>query len=281
MSVKPTDLAACRALMKHHGRSYWEASRLFPRSTRDATTVLYTFFRLADEFVHNPDDLQEAAGRLKGYRRQWEGALARGESGHPVLRATAEVVRTHRIPPRYIDRFLQTMQTDLHVTRYATYRALTEYMDGSAAAVGVMMSYVIGFSDEAALGHAARLGYAMQLTNFLRDIEEDYQRGRIYLPAEDRQRFGVTEEMFAGRRCTPELRGLLRFEIDRCRGLYAAAEPGIALLESSGRRGVRVASRLYAGILSDIEHRNYDIFGVRASLSSLDKVRLALGARYA
>jgi phytoene synthase len=167
------------------------------------------------------------------------------------------------------------MIQDITVSRYATYAELEEYMYGSAAVVGIMMSYVIGFKDEGTLERAKALGEAMQLTNFLRDIQEDYRdRGRIYVPLEDLARFGVSEDDFREQKMSPEFIELMRFEIDRARKLYAYAEPGIAELAPSGRFAIRLASRVYAAILIKIEQAGYNVFLGRVKTTKFEKLTL-------
>jgi phytoene synthase len=154
-------------------------------------------------------------------------------------------------------------------------------MYGSAAAVGLMMSHVIGFAGPEALPRAVALGEAMQLTNFIRDVGEDVrERGRIYLPLEDLAQFGVREEDIIAQRMTPQMTELLRFETARARALYAQAEPGVAMLDRRGRFAVRAASRLYAAILDEVERNGHDVFSRRARTTTFRKLRIVLAALF-
>lgn len=275
------DVRVCQALHKKHGTSYYLATRFFPAHMREATHVLYGFFRLADEIVDTPSvgDSRSAETRLREWQDDWKKAYLSRVSNHPVLRATAHIFHTFHIPYEYSEAFLEAMARDLTVTRYATYRDLEAYMYGSAAAVGLMMSYIIGFTSPVALEHAKALGEAMQLTNFLRDIKEDFLRGRVYLPLEELNEFIVSVEDIAQERLTPDFARLMQFEIDRCRALYQKGNEGLQYLTKSGRFPVAAASALYAGILDCIEARQYDVFTERCRTSRLQKIRLLIKAK--
>lgn len=279
MSLSRLDraFAVCRTYLETHGKSYAYATGSFPPALRSATYALYAFFRIPDELVDNPT--QDPRHTLLNWKERWKDAYTTRDSDHPVLYATAEVFHTYHIPFEYSEAFLDAMMQDTHVDRYATYGDLERYMYGSAAVVGLMMSYVIGFSDAAALMYAEKLGYAMQLTNFLRDIREDYEaRGRIYLPQEDLQRFQVTESDLQQHRVTSSFKELMRFEIARADALYEEANRGISLLNRSGRPAVRIASDLYRAILRKIETARFDIFTRRVRTSFLEKVWLSFWA---
>jgi phytoene synthase len=273
LTCREGDVEVARRLNKKHGTSYYFATCLFPKHLREATFALYAFFRVPDEFVDNgaPDQAQQL---LENWRTDWHKAYQSGTSTDPVLRLNAEVFHRYQIPFAYSESFLEAMFRDLSDTRYANYAELERYMYGSAAVVGLMMSHAIGFSDPRALEYAQKLGYAMQLTNFLRDIDEDFQqRGRIYLPLDDLQRFGVKEAQFAERYFDANFYSLMQFQMQRAHQLYEDAEPGIALLNSEGRRAVRVASALYRAILTKLEEQGSNPFAGRARTSTLEKVQ--------
>lgn len=275
------DFAQCRALQKKHGTSYALATKFFPREKRLATEALYAFFRVPDDIVDvaYSQDKQTGTAELAHFSQAWRKAIDSGTSEDPILRCTAWAFRRFAIPMEYGEAFLEAMQQDTVVEHYETYTDLKQYMYGSAVVVGLMMTHVIGFSDKQALEHAKALGEAMQITNFLRDVGEDWrERQRIYLPEEDLKRFRVTPEEIQTGQLNSQVIELLRFEIQRADALYAQAEPGIALLSKDGRFAVRAASRLYQAILRKIEQNNYDVFSKRARTSSLEKARLLLQA---
>lgn len=276
MAIRTDDLLQCQSIMRRHGVSYSFATRFFPRKVREATAVLYAFFRVPDDIVDAGASQADARRDLEAWMDKWR-RTEHEDVGDAVLRAAAEVFRIYGIPRKLGDDFLQAMVQDVTVDRYHTYADLERYMYGSAAVVGIMMCYVIGYKDAGTLERARALGEAMQLTNFLRDIKDDYiTRGRIYLPQEDMRRFDLGDDDIARGVLTPALRDLIRFEVARARELYAFAEGGIDELDRSGQFAVRLASRLYAAILSKIEEHEYDVFSGRVRTSYLEKVRIML-----
>lgn len=277
------DFAVCRALQRRHGTSYALATRFFPKEKRLATEALYAFFRIPDDIVDvtNATDLKIAKQKLEAFEQHWRQAIDTGTSPDAVLRCTAWAFRRFSIPMEYGEAFLEAMKQDTAIDRYETYTDLEQYMYGSAAVVGLMMSYVIGFSDTRALVHAQALGEAMQLTNFLRDVGEDWRdRQRIYLPLEDLRRFHVTEQDILHGSLQEQVRALLQFEIARADALYAKAESGIDLLSKDGRFAVRAASRLYQHILREIERNAFDVFTKRARTSTPTKLGLLIRSAF-
>lgn len=278
-ALSDEELGVARALTKQFGTSYFWATLLFPRALRHATFVLYAFFRIPDEYVDRADSQQEAAERLAAWRAAWERSsfddLALTKEERLMLAATRRVFNAVHMPETYADAFLKAMERDLTVDQYETYADLEGYMYGSAAVVGLMMTELIGYTDSRALHFAKCLGEAMQLTNFLRDVGEDFdERGRIYLPQEDLRRFGVAREDIAQKRVTPAFIELMQFEITRARALYAQAEEGIALLNPAGQRSVRAALVLYRAILNEIERNRYDVLTRRARTTGWQKIML-------
>jgi len=179
-----------------------------------------------------------------------------------------DTVRKFPIDPECFKRFLRSMTMDLTVAAYETWHDLLGYMDGSAAVIGEMMLPILEPLDTAAFGHARDLGNAFQLTNFLRDVNEDLDRGRVYIPQQDVRRFGVD---LSARSCTPEFVALMKFEIARCRELYESADKGIAMLPPRSARCIRAARVLYSRILERIEAQEYDVFAQRASVPTVQK----------
>ncbi len=275
------DLEACRSLYRRHGKSYYFATRFFPTDQRHATYALYAFFRVPDDFVDETykHDLVKAQEVLLNWRDEWRKAYEGFPSTEPVLRATAWVFHHFKIPYEYSEAFLEAMLQDAKKARYENYEELRTYMYGSAVVVGLMMTHVIGFSDETTLSHARELGEAMQLTNFLRDIREDLEeRDRIYLPLQELAAFGLTEADLKNRTCDDRFTSFLMFQIQRCDELYARSAAGIPLLDPSGRTAVAVASHLYQEILRKIEKQHYNIFIRRAQTSGWEKAWLAFTA---
>jgi len=266
---------AVEAVTKQFGTSYYFATRFLPTDLRQATYALYSFFRIPDEIVDNainfnPEGILQ---ELEDWEAMWHQAYAGGKTKYPVLNITAEVFRKYEIPYQYSLDFLTAMKQDVHKNRYQTYTDLQAYMYGSASVVGLMMSYVIGFNNIKALEYAPYLGEAMQLTNFIRDIGEDYQtRGRIYMPQEDMQKYNITEAIIEKNKITPEFIELIQFEIKRARELYRKSDQGLKYLNKRGRFAVIMASRMYEAILDKVEQNKYDVLNKRARTSKREKI---------
>ncbi|CAN5271208.1 phytoene/squalene synthase family protein [soil metagenome] len=262
----------CRQLNKRHGITYYWSTFALPRVTRHHVHAIYGFCRYADDIVDDlgpvPVDVREKA--LAGFGERFFADLDAGRSADPVLKAVVHTVRAFAIDPDCFRRFLRSMAMDLRVTRYETYADLRRYMDGSAAVIGEVMLPILEPSGAAALAPARDLGDAFQLTNFLRDIAEDLDRGRIYVPQEDIRRCGA-EAAFVERRVTAGFTEVMRFEIARTRELYWSADTGIGLLPASSARCVRAARVLYARILDVIEANGYDVFTRRARVPTWQK----------
>ncbi len=271
--------ALCREFNKRHGTTYYWSTKVLPRIKQHHVHALYAFARYADDIV---DEVPEHGGRdvpvdereraLWLFGERFFHDLEAGRSDDPVLKAVVHTVRAFDIDPDAFRRFLRSMGMDLTVTTYETWDDLLGYMDGSAAVIGEMMLPILEPSDyDRALLHARDLGDAFQLTNFLRDIGEDLDRGRQYVPQEDLRRFGVD---LTGRAVTPGFVELMEFEIERCRALYASAEIGISMLPDRSARCVRAAHTLYGRILDKIEAQGYDVFTSRATVSTAEKARV-------
>jgi 15-cis-phytoene synthase len=269
----------CRQLHARHGRTYYLATLLLPRWKRRHVHALYGFARYADEIV---DDLASTLDRpgqaaaLDAFRRRFFAGLRGAPVDDPVLPAVLHTVRAFDLEVGDFERFLASMAMDLRADGYRTYQDLLGYMEGSAAVIGTMMAPILESSDPpAAREHARQLGLAFQLTNFIRDLSEDYRRGRVYLPAEDLARFGVARADLAADQASPAVAELLAFEVARARAHYAAAEPGIELLAPSSQPCVRVAFDLYGGILDEVERAGYQVLGRRVRVPRSRRVGVA------
>jgi 15-cis-phytoene synthase len=264
---------ACRQLNKKHGTTYYASTLVLPKIKQHHVHALYGFARYADEIVDALDDtpIEVRAKALKDFGDQFFSELATGYSNHEVLKAVIHTVKAFDLNPECFERFLRSMTMDLSVESYETYGDLEVYMDGSAAVIGEMMLPILEPLAPEAFGHARDLGNAFQLTNFLRDVDEDLDRHRIYIPQEDIRRFGVD---LTQRRVTPEWIELCKFEITRCHELYASADKGIALLPDRSGRCIQAARVLYARILVEIEANGYDVFSQRARVPGWKKAVL-------
>ena len=263
---------ACRRLNASHGRTYYLATLLLPAWKRPYVHALYGFARYADEIV---DDLgstlsdAEKADWLIGWGEQFVRDVAAGGSEHPISRAVVDTVRRWDIPLDYIEAFLASMRMDLTVTEYATYDDLMTYVYGSAAVIGLEMVPVLEplVPREIADPYAQDLGVAFQLSNFIRDVGEDLQRGRIYLPMEDLAAYDVTREHLERGVVDAPVRRLLAFEIARTREIYRTAALGVRLLHPTSRPCIETALALYGGILDEVEKADYAVLTQRVSVS--------------
>ena len=269
----------CKEFNKRHGTTYYWSTKVLPADKRPHVHALYGFCRYADDIVDDlgPVPVAQREIALADFGDRFFRDLAAGSSADPVLMAVVDTVRKFPIDPECFRRFLRSMTMDLTVATYETWANLLDYMDGSAAVIGEMMLPILEPHDPAAFGHARDLGNAFQLTNFLRDVKEDLERGRTYIPQEDVRRFGVD---LATRTCTPQFVELMKFEIARCRALYESADKGIAMLPDRSARCIRAARTLYSRILDRIEAQQHDVFEKRVSVPTSQKalmvVRLVL-----
>jgi phytoene synthase len=271
----PAAYERCRKLHKRHGRTYYLATRLLPAWKRRHVHALYGFTRYADEIVDRTEALPaaERAARLT----EWAERFRAGVIDDPLLPAVLHTIAVFDLDPADFDAFLKSMAMDLTVTAYRTYDDLLDYMEGSAAVIGTMMLPILGSSDPAAAREPARqLGLAFQLTNFIRDVAEDLDRGRVYLPEDDLAAFGVTRPDLERRVATPPIRALIRYEVDRAREHYRAAAPGIPLLRRGSQACMRTAFRLYGGILDEIVAADYDVFARRATVPNRTRATVAV-----
>jgi phytoene synthase len=273
--------AECKRLNALHGKTYYLATLLLPKAKRPFVHALYGFARYADEIV---DDLasqltvEEKAKELNTWGNTLLSDLKKGKSQDAVGRALIDTVTRFDIPHEYFEAFLHSMEMDLTIQEYQTYEDLMEYVYGSAAVIGLQMVPILGPLNTDAFESAKTLGIAFQLANFIRDIGEDLDRSRVYIPKKELQEFGVDRKMLEARVLTPEIVEALKFQIARVRRLQIEAAPGINLLEPTSRPCIEAASTLYCGIVEEVEKIDYDIFNKRAKTSTGRRLRVASGA---
>ena len=271
----------CRAITRKYGTSFYFATQFFPAEVRDAIYAVYAFARIPDEIVDDPsfENRTTALKRLGEWRDEWRAAMTAGGSPDEMMNAIVQTFRKYQIPAEDGEAFLDSMFMDDEKREYADYAELEKYMYGSAGVIGLMVTRIIGFESETAFPHAIKLGYAFQLTNFLRDIREDYEDlGRVYMPQEHLRRFKLTNSDISRRVYDQRFIDFMKFQIERNRVLYKEALPGIRLLHWRGRLAVRVSYVLYKAILGEVERANYNIYRERVRTSFRQKLWLSAKA---
>ena len=280
-----TSYLECKRLNSLHGKTYYLATLLLPPAKRPFVHALYGFARYADEIV---DDLastltdEEKANSLK----QWgEGVISdikSGNSNDQIGKALVDTVRRFDTPIEYFQAFLHSMTMDLTITEYQEYEDLQEYVYGSAAVIGLQMVSVLGTEKGSSIDEvnsaAEKLGVAFQLANFIRDVGEDLDRGRVYLPIAELQSHGVTREMLEDKVLTPQIKSALKEQIERVRRLQRESATGIKMLSVQSRACIQAASELYCGIVDEVEKIDYQIFSKRAKTSNWRRMKVAIPA---
>ncbi len=265
----------CTAVTRRHSKSFFLSTELLPEAKRNAIRALYAFCRITDDIVDDSASDQRAA-LLDEWRTQarkpWQAQT------DPVLLAWTWVRDRYHVPQRYAEELVDGCESDLFTTRYESWESLQHYCYLVASTVGLISMHIIGSDDDSdahldvAKKDAIDLGVALQLTNILRDVGEDFQRGRIYLPQEDLRQFGYTELDLANNVNDERFRRLMRFEMDRADALYNSSWRGIKHLSADGRFAVGAASLLYRGILGQIHANHYNVFTHRAHLTARQKI---------
>jgi phytoene synthase len=268
----------CWDILREHGKTFHVMARVLGPERGNAIAALYGFARVADDLVDEraPDEAPEAVlARLEAMRGELRRARD-GETHDPRFAALGETLRRYRIPLEPFDDLVAGVAMDLVPVRYATFAELELYCYRVAGTVGLMITPVAGYREGSrALEHAKTLGTAMQLTNILRDVGEDLDRGRVYLPHEDLARFGLAEGDLFARRVDERFRSLMEFQIERAERLYRQGLGLIPLLTSArGRAAFEFAVEAYSGILGKIRAAGYDVFTQRAHLTAAEKLAL-------
>jgi 15-cis-phytoene synthase len=275
----------CKRLNSIHGKTYYLATLLLPPAKRPHVHALYGFARYADEIV---DDLasnltlDEKAFVLKKWSNQVLSDIKSGSSNDPIAAAVVDTTSRFKIPIAHFEAFLHSMNMDLTVRQYQTYEDLHEYVYGSAAVIGLQMVSVLGTISPDAVTSAneaaEKLGIAFQLANFIRDVGEDLDRGRVYLPMTELEAHGVNRQMLEARVTTPQIKSALNEQIQRVRRLQNESTAGIKLLTPGARECIQAASQLYCGIVDEVEKIDYQIFTKRAKTSNWRRAKVALPA---
>ena len=269
--------AECARIARESRSSFYLAFFGLRKEKRNALCALYAFMRLVDNVSDEPGDLDSKRHGLARWRAMLDEAIAGRATGSPILPALADTITRFEIPTRYFHDLILGAEMDLTVSSYATFDRLSEYCYRVAGTVGLTCLHVFGFRDPKAPDLAERLGLAFQLTNIIRDVRSDFEMGRTYLPAEDLERFGVSEPQLSGP-LTPQIRDLLEFEADRAWHCYREGASLVDRVDADSRATLWALIRTYSTLLERIEERDFDVFSSRISLSSAEKIQYLLTA---
>ncbi|MEI7708525.1 MAG: phytoene/squalene synthase family protein [Chlorobium sp.] len=270
----------CRNISRHHAKTFYLASLFLPKKQQNPIFAIYALLRTVDDVVDMAEDKlkdglitsDEISMMLESWKSRLKACYAGNVDNDPIMMAWQDTLKSYAIPIELPLDLMDGVAMDIEFKPFETFEELYVYCYKVAAVVGLMTSEIFGYSDKQALEHAIELGIAMQLTNILRDIGEDVDRGRIYLPLEDLRRFNYSQEEFMQKRINNNFINLMKFQIERARGYYRSSEKGIPMLEKQSRFGVSISSINYGNILSAIEKNNYDVFSKRAYRSFYQKI---------
>lgn len=269
----------CRELNAQHGKTYYLATLLLPPCKRPYVHALYGLARHADEIVDSLASTltpQQKAAELAAWSQLVMRDLEQGASSDPIAMAAVDTARRWDIDPATFEAFFTSMTMDLTVTEYASYDDLYVYVYGSAAVIGLQMVPILEPSAPQAFDRARELGVAFQLANFIRDVDEDLDRGRIYLPLDELAEHGVTREILEQRVATPAVKAALREQVARVRALEEASRSGIAMLHPSSQPCIDAARVLYCGIVDEVERIDYEVFSARATVPMRRRLQVAI-----
>ncbi|MCW9708941.1 phytoene/squalene synthase family protein [Fodinibius salsisoli] len=274
--------AQCRAITRKHAKTFYMATRFLPNHKQRGIFAIYSLCRYVDDLVDEAEDLveqqqlnhQDIRLKLNRWKQKLKDTYEGRSFDNPILFAFSDVLRRYHIPIEMPFELMEGVCMDLYKNRYESFDEVYDYSFKVASIVGLMTSQVFGYESKEALGYAIDLGIAMQLTNILRDVGEDLQKDRIYLPQEDLRKFGVSESDLFNHARTEAVKELLAFQIDRARRYYVRSDKGIGMLSADSRLPVYLARHNYSRILDKIEQNNYNVFDIRAYLNTTEKLSI-------
>jgi phytoene synthase len=265
-----TDIAYCKKIQKKHGKSYYFSTRFFPRKIRFATYAFYAWVRKLDDIVDETINETEKRTAFDAWTSDWQKCKNGQVVSRPEMRAFIKVVRDFNIKEDYLSAFIYSMRMDLDKKRYETYAELKDYMYGSATVIGLVMMQITGGIKDEGIKYAEALGEAMQLTNFLRDIKDDFvKRDRIYMPKEELMKFGLSFENIKNQNLSKEF---VKFKIFQAKELYRKAMLGLRFVPKKSKFPIKLSLIIYSKILDKIEQNDYNVFEKRAKVSRFGKI---------
>jgi len=269
--------ALVASLTRRSGSNFYYSFLFLPRRKREAVYALYAFCRTVDDAV---DQGAASPAEQRRVLAEWRAEVRRAYAGrptHPIAVRLAEVVRAFPIPPAHLEAILDGVEMDIDKRRYASFEELLEYCYRVASAVGLACIEIFGYTDPRAREYAVNLGIALQLTNILRDLRPDAERGRIYLPLDELRRFGYSEEDLLRGRYSQAFFELMRFQADRTHAYYRAARAALPRADRRRLVAAEIMGVIYHALLRAIEARGFRVFETRVQLSTWRKLALALG----
>jgi phytoene synthase len=267
--------AFCERIARTQAKNFYYSFLLLSRPQRQAMCAIYAFMRYCDD-LSDAEGVSDRPGAIARWQADLDSALAgvapENAPEHAVWPAFSDAVARYRIPHEYFRDMIRGVSSDLEPRHIQTFQELYDYCYHVASVVGLTIIHIFGFSDPRALELAERCGVAFQLTNILRDVREDAEHGRVYLPAEDLERFGVNPTELAGAALSPALRNLLAFEAERARAYYQEAQPLTNLVDSRSRASLKALIGIYSRLLERISNSGYDVLGERVRVPAWEKL---------
>jgi len=261
----------CERVARTQAKNFYYSFLLLSRPQRQAMCAIYAFMRYCDD-LSDAEGISDRPAAIARWEADLESALAGRNPAHPVWPAFSDAVARYRIPHEFFRDMIRGVRSDLEPRHIQTFQELYDYCYHVASVVGLTILHIFGFQDPAALKLAEKCGVAFQLTNILRDVREDAERGRVYLPAEDLKRFGVTGQELSGETLSRPLRELLRFEAGRARDFYRQSEPLIGMVDPQSRASLKALIRIYSRLLERISSSDYEVLATRVRVPTWEKL---------
>jgi phytoene synthase len=263
--------AFCERVARTEAKNFYYSFLLLSRPQRQAMCAIYAFMRYCDD-LSDAEGVNDRAGAIARWQADLDSALAGSPPEHPLWPAFSDAVARYRIPHKYFRDMIRGVSSDLEPRHIQTFPELYDYCYHVASVVGLTIIHIFGFDDPRAIELAERCGIAFQLTNILRDVREDSEHGRVYLPAEDLARFGVKATELSGAALSPALRKLLEFEGERARAYYLESEPLLEMVHSGSRASLRALIGIYSRLLERISNSGYEVLRERVRVPAWEKI---------
>lgn len=264
----------CSAISRSNAKNFYYSFLFLPERKRKGISAVYAFMRTCDDITDNPSSLDSKKANLNQWKTRVQNFLKGSDLSHPVFPALKDTLQYFGIPDQYFIELIEGVEMDLFPRRFQNFDDLYPYCYKVASIVGLVCLHIFGFQEKEALHHAEHCGIAFQMTNILRDLKEDAQMDRIYLPLEDLARFGYTEKDLMNGKLNEAFYNLMKFEVERAEEFYKKAEPLIHYIDSDSRRALKIMIAIYNGILKKIKANRYDTFSKRIRLNLWEKVKI-------